>query len=117
MITIDTELPIEYRDIPPWRSYRLTAQGETLNQLLESATISEVGQDGDDLKCYGLEDRYADDTACLLATEWITSAWEEEQAKRPALEAGIPLSVVEGKTKLKDHFSKEVIDFNTGKTE
>lgn len=31
-------------------------------------------------------------------------------ARREALAAGIPLSVIEGKTKLTDHFSKEYID-------
>ena len=35
--------------------------------------------------------------------------------KRSALEAGIPLSVIEGKTTLRDHFSQEYIDFKCNK--
>lgn len=36
--------------------------------------------------------------------------------KEEALNAGIPLSVIEGKTKLTDHFSQEYIDFQCGKS-
>lgn len=39
----------------------------------------------------------------------------EEEFKQAALKAGIPLSVIEGKTKLSDHFSKEYIDFKRNK--
>jgi hypothetical protein len=35
--------------------------------------------------------------------------------KKSALDAGIPLSVIEGKTKLTDHFSQEYIDYMCGK--
>lgn len=38
-----------------------------------------------------------------------------EWAKQGALAAGIPLSVIEGKTKLTDHFSQEYIDAQCGK--
>ena len=38
-----------------------------------------------------------------------------EDEKQNALDAGIPLSVIEGKTKLKDHFSQEYIDYQCGK--
>lgn len=31
-----------------------------------------------------------------------------------ALDAGIPLTVIEGKTKLSDHFTKEYINFKRG---
>jgi len=37
---------------------------------------------------------------------------DNESFKQAALAAGIPLSVIEGKTKLRDHFSQEYIDFN-----
>lgn len=35
--------------------------------------------------------------------------------KQSALDAGIPLSVIEGKTKLTDHFSQEYIDSQCGR--
>lgn len=38
---------------------------------------------------------------------------QKESFKRGALEAGIPLSVIEGRTKLKDHFSQDYIDSQT----
>ncbi len=38
-----------------------------------------------------------------------------ECLKRNALEAGIPLSVIEGKTKLRDHFPQEYIDWKCGR--
>jgi len=41
----------------------------------------------------------------------------EEQAKQSALDAGIPLSVIEGKTNLRDHFSQEYIDWMAGRYE
>lgn len=39
----------------------------------------------------------------------------EAEMREDALAAGIPLSVIEGKTKLTDHFSKEYINFRRGK--
>lgn len=56
MITIDEDLGIEWRDAGPFRSFNLSAQGETLSEMLEDATISEIDQDGGELDCYGLED-------------------------------------------------------------
>lgn len=35
--------------------------------------------------------------------------------KKEALEAGIPLSVIEGKSRLTDHFSKDYINFKANK--
>jgi hypothetical protein len=40
----------------------------------------------------------------------------EAAMKQSALDAGIPLSVIEGKTKLSDHFSKEYIEYRCGRT-
>jgi len=40
-----------------------------------------------------------------------TLMWIKEDHKQRALSAGIPLSVIEGKTKLRDHFSKEYINY------
>lgn len=53
---IDEDLGIMYQDSGPWRSYQLTASGNTFEELLEDATISEVDQDGGELNCYGLDD-------------------------------------------------------------
>jgi hypothetical protein len=38
---------------------------------------------------------------------------KHEAFKQGAIEAGIPLLVIEGKTKLTDHFSKEYINFKS----
>jgi hypothetical protein len=38
----------------------------------------------------------------------------EAWAKQSALDAGIPLSVIEGKTKLSDHFSEDYINAQCG---
>jgi len=51
---IDQDLGIEYRDCGKWRSYQLTAQGNTIEELIESATISEVDQDGGEITCYDI---------------------------------------------------------------
>lgn len=56
MIHIDQDLGIDYRDIGPWRSYQLQTQGDTLQELIENAVISEVDQDGGDLDYYDLGD-------------------------------------------------------------
>lgn len=53
---IDTDLGINYQDIPPWRSYQLTTHGNTMAELIENAVIAEVDQYGDDLDYYGLSD-------------------------------------------------------------
>ncbi len=53
---IDTDLGVSYQDEGPWRSYQLTASGDTLEELLEDANIAEIDQDGGDLDFYPLED-------------------------------------------------------------
>ena len=55
-ITIDTDLGLEYQDEGPWRSYNLTTNGSSLQELLDNATISEVDQDGGDLDYYGFNE-------------------------------------------------------------
>lgn len=40
-----------------------------------------------------------------------------KSARRSALEAGIPESVFDGKTKLRDHFSQEYIDLMCGRVQ
>lgn len=46
----------------------------------------------------------------------ICEACYQKWFVRSALEAGIPLSVIEGKTKLSDHWSQAYIDYKCGKT-
>jgi hypothetical protein len=41
----------------------------------------------------------------------LREAAQREAFKQSALDAGIPLSVIEGRTKLSDHFSEDYIDF------
>ena len=47
--------------------------------------------------------------------DYCTICYQFEWVKS-ALEAGIPRSVIEGRTKLTDHFSQEYIDSQCGKT-
>jgi hypothetical protein len=53
---IDTDVGVSYQDEGPWRSYQLTASGDSLEELLISAEIAEIDQDGGDLDLYSLED-------------------------------------------------------------
>jgi hypothetical protein len=47
-----------------------------------------------------------------IAEKAIELAYRNE-----AINAGIPISVIEGRTKLTDHFTKEYIDFKTNREE
>ena len=64
---------------------------------------------------------YATDGATIQAfIDLIDESYIEEIPNDPryiegALAAGIPRSVIEGKTKLRDHFSKEYIDYKCNK--
>ncbi len=74
-VNIDTELSAEYQDVPPWRSYHLTAEGSSLTELLESATIAEVDQDGGDLRYYGLvnaPNAVIQEAEQVIAQRWTT---------------------------------------------
>lgn len=53
-------------------------------------------------------DHHSDD-----AGSWCFDCARDLQC-RAALEAGIPASVIDGKTKLTDHFSREYIDSQRG---
>ena len=52
---------------------------------------------------------------CCNSSDGICEAHWPEWSNRLALEAGIPLSVIEGKTRLRDHFSQEYIDAQCGR--
>lgn len=45
---------LDYKNDGLWRSYHLTAEGNTLAQLLENAEISEIASDGEVLDRYSL---------------------------------------------------------------
>jgi hypothetical protein len=53
---IDTTLDVQYRDIGPWRSYQLYTTGDSLDEMIKNATVSEIDQDGGDLDTYELND-------------------------------------------------------------
>ena len=46
---------------------------------------------------------------------WHCEECWDEILKQGALDAGIPKSVIDGKTELSDHFSKEYIKYTCGK--
>ena len=52
-----------------------------------------------------------------ILDEGIIGEAKQESFKREALAAGIPLSVIEGKTSLRDHFSEEYISQQTNRKE
>lgn len=52
--TYDDYLGVEYRDCGQWRDYYLESWGETLDELIDNATIAEIDQDGGEITCYGI---------------------------------------------------------------
>jgi hypothetical protein len=55
------------------------------------------------------------DDILRLQCEDLIEIIVKEDEKKGALAAGIPLSVIEGKTKLSDHFSENYINWMSGK--
>lgn len=49
LIRIQRELPIDYQDAGPWRSYELETYGYDYAELLDNASISAIDQDGGEL--------------------------------------------------------------------
>lgn len=75
---IDTDLGVSYQDIGPWRSYQLTAYGDSFNELLEDASISEIDQDGGELAGpYPLED--ATNEVHEIAIQYLTDLVYKKQ--------------------------------------
>ena len=60
-------------------------------------------------KCLSFDVSYIGDDQILCENCYI------EFVSQSALNAGIPFSVVQGKTKLTDHFSQDYIDFKRNK--
>ena len=54
--SIDTEIGIDFADAGPWRSYHLETSGDSFNEMVENATVSEVDQDGGTIDAYSLGD-------------------------------------------------------------
>jgi Fe-S-cluster containining protein len=79
---IDCEIGIDYADCGPWRSYHVYAEGETVEQLMNDATISEVGQDGGDLDSYsfaGASETIQDKLISIFEAslkKWNDPQWE-----------------------------------------
>lgn len=51
---IKTELNFEYRDAGPWRSYTMETYGIHHSDLLDNCMITEIDQDGGDIRSYDL---------------------------------------------------------------
>jgi hypothetical protein len=49
---IDQDMGIIYQDIRPWRSYHLESWGNSYDELIENALITEMSQDGEELDTY-----------------------------------------------------------------
>lgn len=49
---IQEEMGIDYQDIAPWRSYHLEAWGNSYDELIENALITEMDRDGGDIDTY-----------------------------------------------------------------
>jgi hypothetical protein len=79
-----------------------------IKQIIDGSGEYEDGELGAH-RCFKLycEDHGISDDIMELAY----ARWERDEA----LAAGIPLSVIEGKTKLTDHFSKDYIAWQCGK--
>ena len=71
------DMGIDYQDSGIWRSYYLHFYGKDLKEVLESAMISEVDQDGGEINSYGIED--ATNNVQIIAYEIIESAIKEKK--------------------------------------
>lgn len=70
----DEELSEEWRDVGPWRSFRLDANGDTLAALLEEATVTAVDQDGGEMYTDGLYDTSSvEEAEILIARAFLAS--------------------------------------------
>jgi len=64
--SIDTDLGIDFADAGQWRSYQIETSGDSFNELVQNATVSEVDQDGGTIDAYGIDDASSEiETAAL----------------------------------------------------
>lgn len=136
-----TDIGIDFADAGPWRSYQLETSGDTFDQMVQNATVSEIDQDGGTLSAYGLDEASSQiEAACLRLIldkighqcDQCDSHFETGSGRlgedgsfcdkcdrtnmiQGALDAGIPMSVIMGRTKLSDHFSERYINAQCGK--
>lgn len=77
---------------------------DLFNKVMQWVADNSDGETSTDslIETYGKDNNISDEIIEGIQKRAFTEA---------ALDAGIPLSVIEGKTKLSDHFSKEYIDF------
>lgn len=73
----DKEMGIIHQDAGPWRSYHLTCSGNSMPEMLQDVSITEVDQDGGDIATYGLEDACEEVRirACHLIDEVFAKAF------------------------------------------
>lgn len=81
---------------------------DLINKIINGAIEYEDGETGED-RCIEryCEDNGIDEEICELA--------QQIAFERSASQAGIPLKVIRGEKKLKEVFSKEYINYQTGK--
>lgn len=66
LYSIETDSGVSYQDSGRWRSYQLETAGDTLEELVQNATVSEIDQDGGDLNTYSLDEACTEvEQACL----------------------------------------------------
>lgn len=76
------DLGVDYRDHGVWRSYELTAECNSLAELIDSAIISEIDQDGGEIDAYGIE--FASQEVALAALRAIERVIGEVAKKEQA---------------------------------
>lgn len=54
--SIDAEMGVSYQDSGQWRSFHLETSGDSLSEMLDNATVSEVDQDGGTIDAYDLRE-------------------------------------------------------------
>lgn len=54
--SIDSDLGVNWQDAGQWRCYQIYSIGDSLKELYEEATISEIDQDGGEIDTYGLNE-------------------------------------------------------------
>lgn len=79
---IDTELGVDWCDEGPWRSFHLTASGNTPLELIDDAVIEAIDQDGGTLGTYTI-DEYSQDTeaAALREISAATGLYQKDLEK------------------------------------
>ena len=97
------------------REIKKIEEGKSLFQTVEQYDFfkwfDKYALDFHDEGCSGFHE-----AAKLMGLPEEVAEWAERVSMQTsALEAGIPLSVVLGKTKLRDHFSQDYIDYQSGK--